>query len=256
MAEVEMLLEAANAVNSTVNNIKKVGDMIDTLDEAVRGNGHKGLPADAKVAAKGSAGRSRQNTADGAGSADANGRVVDADYSDTYGKNYLTHPSESKAIANYKRAVVCMEELERLQAAVAYRVRVGDSKTLQMVEMAKAAAFAATSKGLLQTFHRMVPEPTPRLEELVTSQIDVMATMQRHVKAAVSHSEAIVKELQSYDMSTNVEFDKARKTYLALKEKIERTQGEAARLTEKLGGMQKKDAEYVPSKMQLDELQR
>lgn len=257
MAEFGLLLEAANAVNSTVNNIRKVGEMAGSLDETVSRNGHKGMPADAGTAARSGPGKgSRANNANGANKNVANIRLVDADYSDTYGNNYLIHPSESKAIASYKRAAECMREIEGLQSAVAYRIKVEDSRFLLIVERAKEAASNATSKGLLSAFHGIVPEPTPQLEELVNSQIEAMARMQKHVKAAVGNSEAIVKELKEYDQSTNEEFDKARKTYLSLKKRIERTQGEIAQLAQTLAGMQKKDSEYVPQKMQLDDLQR
>ncbi len=247
MAELGLLLEAANAVNSTVNNIRKVGEMAGSLDEAVsrngHSNGHNGMPADVATIAKGS---SRKNA----------DRVADDDYSDTYGRNYLMHPSESKAIANYKEAARYMQSLENLQSIVAYRVKVEDSRFLRLVERAKEAASNATSKGALKIFHDLLPQPMASLEELVNYQIEVMAHMQKHVKAAVSNSEAIVKELQAYDQSTNEEFDKARKAYLSLKRKIERTQGEIAQLAQTLAGMQKKDSEYVQQKMQLDDLQR
>ncbi len=255
MAEFGLLLEAANAVNSTVNSIRKVGEMAGSLDGVVSGNGHKGMPANARTAARGGPGKGiRANNANGAGR--ANVRLVDADYSDTYGNNYLIHPSESKAIASYKHAAECMQEIEELHATVAYRVRIKDSKFLQRVERAKEAASKATSKGILSGFHSLVPQPTPPLEVLVNSQIEAMARMQKHVKAAVSNSEATVKDLQAYDKSTNEEFDRARKAYLSLKRKIERTQGEIAQHAQTLGGMQKKDSDYVQQKMQFDDLQR
>lgn len=246
MTEVELLLEAANAFTSTVNSIKKVGQMVDSLDEAAspngHGNGHKAAPVDIR-AARGNHGKSADS-------------VPDPDYSDTYGTNFLMHPSESKAIANYKEAARYMRCLENFQSIVAYRVRVEDSRLLRLVERAKEAASEATSKGVLTVFHELLPQPMASLEELVNGQIEVMARMQKHVKAAVGNSEAIVRELQAYDQSTNEEFDKARKTYLSLKKKIEKTEGEIAQLAQKLGGMQKKDSDYVQHKLQLDNLQR
>ncbi len=242
MMEVELLLEAASAVGSTVKNVKKVGQMVDSLDDAVSRNGHKAM-SNPKTTAGGNHGKSGN-------------KVADSDYSDTYGTNFLKNPSESRAIANYKEAANDMKSLEHLQAIVAYRVRVEDSRFLRLVEMAKDAASTATSKGVLRVFHDALPKPTPSIEELVNSQIEVMAHMQKHVKAAVGNSEAIVRELQAYDQSTNEDFDKARKAYLALKRKTERTQGEIAQLAQALAGVQKRDAGYVPQKMQLDTLQR
>lgn len=246
MSEVEILLEAANAVNRAVKGVKEVGKMVGSLDEALSPNGHdnrhKAVPVDIR-AARGNLRKSRE-------------RVADPDYSDTYGTNFLRHPSESKAIANYKEAARYMQCLENLQSVVAYRVRVEDSGFLRMVERAKEAASKATSKGVLKVFNDLVPQPMASLEELVNSQIEVMARMQKHVKEAVGNSEAIVRELQAYDQSTNEEFDKARQSYLSLKKKIEQIQGETAQLAQKLGGMQKKDPDYMKHKLQLDNLQR
>lgn len=246
MTDVGLLLEAANAFTSTVDSIKKVGQMVDSLDGTAspngHGNGHKAAPVDIR-AARGNQGKSAD-------------RVSDPDYSDTYGTNFLRHPSESKAIANYQEAARYMRDLEHLQSSVAYRVRVEDSRLLRMVERAKEAASEATSKGALAVFHELLPQPMASLEELVNIQIEVMARMQKHVKAAVSHSEAIVNELQAYDQSTNEEFEKARKTYLLLKKKIGKAEGEIAQLAQKLVGMQKKDTDYVQHKLQLDNLQR
>ena len=235
MVDVEALLQAANAVNSTVNNIKKVGNVIDSLDEAVRGNGHKGMPAHTRTVARG-----KRNLAD------------DTDFSDLYEETPRRTRMASKAPACYQATLEHMAELGRLQNSVDYQTKLRTSAALKTVEQAKAVVYAATSQGFLKVFHRLIPEPVPALETLVSKEISVMASMHKQVGMAVNHSEGIVGKLRKYDAELMNEFDSAKTRLMEEEEKLAKIQKAVETKTVQLGRTQMDNPEYVPLQTKLN----
>jgi len=224
-----------DAVN-LVKGIGEVGKMVTGQDK-----GEAGTHATAMRQKKGAA-RVAQDIA--------------SDFSDTYDQSILGHAVSGRAPACYASAMSYMAKLCALQEKVAYATRVRQSGALQAAEKAKAAAYKATSTGFLKLFHGLTPQPAEPLEKLVTTEVDVMASMQKQVSSAVRHSSGIVDKLEKYDTELLTEFDKAKRIMGSLEKGLERTSQTISESSEKQRQTPMDSPNYVTQQIELNNLCR
>lgn len=237
MVDLGTAVEAAKALNTlggALNTVSKVGKEVKNMVSQTSGqnshNGHdKALAGKIRIIARGK-----------------ESIEPDADFSDLYEETPHRNQSASKAPACYQAALEHMAELGRLQGIVNYHARLKESKTLQAAEQAKRVLCEATSHGMLNAFHGLIPEPVQPLETLVRKEIGTMAEMQKQVGMAVHHSQGIVGKLSAYDSELLAQFDTS-KTELAKQEKkFTKTQRAILSLSEQLEQTPMDDVGYVP----------
>lgn len=247
MPDLGTVVEVAQAVNSIGRLNKEVGNMVSQATGQNSSNGHvssnngKVSGKSSKIAGAGSSGRNVHG---------------DADFAELYKDDFVTSQSASKAPACYQKAMEYLEEFSRLQRMVDYRGAITESKALQIVEQLKAAAKSITSRGIFKALNRIVPAPTPPLEDIVSSQIEMISPMQKHIKQAIHYSKGVVKKLEEYDHETLAAFDTGRKGLQAAQKRLGRTEKSRAELEEMLTSVPKSEANYVPLKTQFDDLKR